>query len=260
MRISIFTQDERVYLPGSVATLVETMPEKITSIILSPPMSTHGGAIPGLVKHLPVFGVKGTLVMGWRTIFARIGPLLGLKPPGRKYWSIYEVGKKFDVPTFYVENVNSDEMNRILDAHPADILVSVSCPQILRAQLLRRFAHGGINVHSAPLPKYRGLMPGFWILQQDETETAVTVHDLAERLDNGEILLQETISVTKDDTWDSLIRKTKEAAGHALVKAIGQIEAGTVQRSPNRDEESTYFSFPTWSDARLFRRRGRRMF
>jgi methionyl-tRNA formyltransferase len=260
MQLSIFTQDERVYLPDSVATVVETMPEKISSIILSPPMSTHGGTIKGLLKHLPVFGFRGSLVMGWRTIIARIGPLLGLRPKGRRYWSIYEVGKKFEIPTFYVEKVNSDQMNRILDAHPADLLVSISCPQILRTKLLRRFSRGGINVHSAPLPKYRGLMPGFWILQNGENETAVTVHDLAERLDDGEILLQESIPVARDDTWDSLIQKTKAAAGHALVKAIGQIEAGTVVRRPNLDEESTYFSFPTWKDARLFRRHGRRMF
>ena len=260
MRVSIFTQDERVYLPSSVATVVETMPEKIASIILSPPMSTHWGAIKGLLKHLPVFGFRGTLVMGWRTILARIGPLLGLRPRGRSYWSIAEVGKKFGIPTFSVEKVNSDEMHRILDEHPADLLVSVSCPQILRAKILGRFSHGGINVHSAPLPKYRGLMPGFWILQNNEKETAVTVHDLAERLDNGDILLQESIPVDPEDTWDSLIQRTKAAAGHVLVKAIAQIEAGTVERRPNLDEESTYFSFPTRKDARLFRQRGRRMF
>jgi methionyl-tRNA formyltransferase len=263
MRIAIFTQDERIYLPGSIATVVEAMPEKVSSIVVSPPMSTHGGAIKGLLKHLPVFGLKGTLVMGWRTVMARIGPRLGLRPgapAGRRYWSIFEVGERFGIPTFEVDKVNSDEMHRILDEHPADLLVSVSCPQIVRGKLLKRFAHGGINVHSAPLPKYRGLMPGFWILQNDEKETAVTVHDLAERLDNGDILVQRPIEVTRDDTWDSLIGKTKQAAGHALVEAIGEIESGTAKRRPNRDEESTYFSFPTWKDARLFRKRGRRMF
>ena len=260
MKITIFTQDERAYLPISVATLVEAMPEKISSIILSPPMSTHGGPIKGLLKHLPVFGIKGTIVMGWRTIYARIGPLLGLRPPGRKFWSIYEVGQKAGIPTFYIDKLNSDEMHRLLDEYPSDLLVSVSCPQILPPKLLRRFKQGGINAHSAPLPRYRGLMPGFWILQNNETETAVTVHDLAEELDNGDILLQKKIDVTPDDTWDSLIKKTKEAAGHALVEATLQVEAGTVTRRPNLDEESTYFSFPTWKDARLFRARGRRMF
>lgn len=261
MRIAIFTQDDRVYLPASVGTVVEAMPEQISCIVLSPPMSTHGGAVKGLLRHLPVFGVQGTLRMGWRVIWARLGQKLGFKPPGgRQYWSIEDVGRSFGIPTFYVDKVNSQEMHEILDRHPSDLLVSVSCPQIIRGKLQRRFLHGGINVHSAPLPRYRGLMPAFWVLYHGEKETAVTVHDLAEKLDNGEILYQEPVAIEQGETWNSLLGKTKGAAGTALVKAIRQIEDGTVVRKPNRDEDSTYFSFPTWKEAREFRSRGLRMF
>ena len=76
MRVAIFTQDDRVYLPASVGTVVEAMSEQISCIVLSPPMSTHVGAVKGLLRHLPVFGVQGTLRMGWRVIWARIGPKL----------------------------------------------------------------------------------------------------------------------------------------------------------------------------------------
>lgn len=58
----------------------------------------------------------------------------------------------------------------------------------------------------------------------------------------------------------SLLGKTKVEAGEALVEVIGQIEKGTATRRPNRDEDSTYFSFATWKDAELFRSRGLRMF
>lgn len=261
MRIAIFTQDDRVYLPASVGTVVEAMPERISCIVLSPPMSTHGGSLKGLLRHLPVFGVQGTLRMGWRVIWARLGPKLGLAPPGgRPYWSIEDAGRSFGIPTFYVDKVNSPQMHEILDGHTADLLVSISCPQIIRGKLLRRFSQGGINVHSAPLPRYRGLMPAFWVLFHGEKETAVTVHDLAEKLDDGEILHQEPIAIEPGETWNSLLRKTKAAAGTALVEAIHRIESGTAVRKPNRDEDSTYFSFPSWQEAREFRSRGLRMF
>ena len=219
MKVAIFTQDERVYLPTSVGTVVEAMPNKISCIVLSPPMSTHGGALKGLLRHLPVFGIQGTLRMGFQVVWARLGPLLGMKPPApRRYWSIEEV------------------------------------------KMLRRFEDGAINVHSAPLPLYRGLMPAFWVLFHSEKDTAVTVHDLAEKLDNGDIIHQEAIAIDEGESWNSLLGKTKSAAGEALVKAIRQIEDGTVVRKPNRDEDSSYFSFPTWEDARTFRSRGLRMF
>lgn len=260
MKLIIFTQDDRAYLPVPIHTLVESMPESIAGIVLSPPMSTHGGKLAGLKRHLPVFGVKGTLIMGSRVIWSRIGPKLGFKPPGRDCWSIEDVGRKFGVPVHYVDDVNSAEMQAVLEQHPADLLVSVSCPQVLKPAVLKQFPQGGINVHSAPLPRYRGLMPAFWILYHQEKQTAVTVHDLAEKLDNGDILLQRPVEVAADETWDSLLQKTKSAAGYALVDAVKAIEAGTVERRPNIDEESTYFSFPTRQHAREFRARGLRMF
>jgi methionyl-tRNA formyltransferase len=261
LKVAIFTQDERVYLPTAVGTVVEAMPDQISCIVLSPPMSTHGGALKGLLRHLPVFGIQGTLRMGFQVVWARLGPLLGLRPPTpRRYWSIEEVGLKFDIPTFHIDKVNSQEMHDVLDSHPSSLLASVSCPQIIRPKMLRRFEDGAINVHSAPLPLYRGLMPAFWVLFHGEKDTAVTVHDLAEKLDNGDIIHQEPIAIDQGESWNSLLGKTKSAAGEALVKAIRQIDDGSVVRKPNRDEDSSYFSFPTWEDARTFRSRGLRMF
>ena len=260
MRVTIFTQDERVYLPIAIGILVEAMPEKVACLVFSPPMSTHGGVIRGLMKHLRVFGLRGTAVMGSRVIASYIGPRLGLRPRGRPYWSGFEVGEKFKIPTFTVDRVNSKKMHRILDDHPADLLVSVSCPRIIHPDTLRYFPRGGINVHSAPLPRYRGLMPTFWVLYHGESKTAVTVHLLAEKLDNGEILLQKWINIAPDETWHTLVTKTKTAAGHAMIEAIQRIEEGTISRRPNPDEESSYFGFPTRQDAETFRARGRRMF
>jgi len=260
LKIVVLTQDDRVYLPIPIGSLVGANPARVSCIILAPPMSTHGGRMKGLLKHLPVFGVHGTIRMGWRVIWSYIGPKLGLRPSGREYWSIEEVGKRLGVETFRVDKVNSKEMHAILDEHPADLLASVSCPQIVRPEILSRFTHGGINVHSAPLPRYRGLLPSFWVLHNGEQETAVTVHDLAEKLDNGDILVQQSIPIAKGETWNTLLLKTKVAAGEALITAVEAFENGTVTRTANRDEDSTYFSFPSWKDARSFRSRGLRMF
>ena len=101
-------------------------------------------------------------------------------------------------------------------------------------------------------------MPAFWALKNNETSTATTVHDLADKLDNGDILVQHSVDVDAQDTWDSLVRKTKAAGADALVEAINQIEAGTVERKPNLDKDATYFSFPTSQDRREFRQAGRR--
>ncbi len=119
---------------------------------------------------------------------------------------------------------------------------------------------GCINVHGAPLPKYRGMMPSFWALQNGENKTAVTVHDLEAKLDDGDILVQQEVEIAPDETWDSLVRKTKAQGAQALILAIKQIKEGTVHRKANREEDATYYSFPTAKDRKAFLQAGRRFF
>lgn len=260
MKFAIFTQDERVYLPIPIGIVADARPEDIACIVLCPPMSTHGGKWKGLRKHLAVFRLQGAFIMAWRIFAAKIFPLLGIRPSDRKYWTIAEIGKAHNVPTYHVPLLKSSQLQDILEKHPADLLISVSCPQIIRPDVLNHFKHGGVNVHSGDLPKYRGLMPTFWTLYHEEKQTGVTVHYLGDKLDNGEILLQKKLEVTDDDTWDSLILKTKTEAGSLLLEVIDQCAEGRIDPQPNPDDESTYFSFPTAEDARTFRARGKKMF
>lgn len=259
-RLVVFTQDERVYLPLSMEPLFDALAAQIECVVLSPPMSTHGGALKGLVKHLPVFGLKGTASMGARVIGAKLAPRLGLPPSGRQAWSIEELAERRGIPVHHVERVNSPAMHAVLERYRTDLLVSVSCPQIVKREVLERFRLGGINVHSSPLPRYRGLMPGFWVLYHDEPETAVTVHAMADKLDDGDILVQRPVPIWNTDSWHTLVTRTKRAAGSALVEAVRGLEADSLERRPNPVDESSYFSFPTWKHARDFRRRGKRMF
>ena len=147
-----------------------------------------------------------------------------------------------------------------MNIHKPDLLISISCPQIIGKKIRDRIAMGCINVHGAPLPKYRGMMPSFWALKNGECKTASTVHDLEAKLDDGDILVQQEVDITIDDTWDSLVRKTKTQAAQALILAIKQIKEGTVQRKPNREEDSTYYAFPTAKDRKAFIRAGKLFF
>ena len=259
-RIAIFTQDERIFLPIAVERLISEMPERIVYVALCSPMSTHGGWWKGLKRHLPVFGLRGTVTMAARIAMAKIGPLLVRRPQGKRHWSIADAAREYGIPVLRLGDVNAAESHEVMDRYDAQLLVSVSCPQILRKKTLDRFSHGAINVHSSPLPNYRGLMPAFWVLYHGESETAVTAHVLDSKIDNGDILLQRPVPIAADETWDSLVRKTKTVAGEVLVEVIRAIEAGTVVRRNNDDDEATYFSFPTKEDVREFRRRGKRMF
>lgn len=259
MKIVVFTQDERLFIPTSIEILADGLGSDLVCIVSAPPLSTFRNPVRALGLHVVLFGLRGTVVMASRIAYTRIARWLGRRPKNRRYWSLSEIGEREGIPTYRVDKVNSPAMHEILDRHPADLLVSVSCPQIIRPKVLNRFSKGGINVHSAPLPRYRGLLPSFWTLYHGERETAVTVHVLADKLDNGDILLQQSVPIEEGETWWSLVSKTKKAAGQAALEAVRRWEDGTLERRENPDSQSTYFSFPTVRDIRESRARGVRM-
>jgi methionyl-tRNA formyltransferase len=260
MKIIILTQEENLYLPTSFATVCREYPGDVVCIVSSPAMSTHGGAIKGFMKHFRLFGIKGTWIMGWRVIAAKLWAMLCKPTEDGPFFSIRQVADAFDVPYHYVSSVGGEPFLGLLEEYKPELLISISCPQVIGKKVRERIPMGCINVHGAPLPKYRGLMPAFWVLRNGETKTATSVHDLMAKLDDGEILLQKEVAITPEDTWDSLVTKTKAEGARALVEAIRRIREGTVERKPNREEDATYYSFPSAEDRKAFVKAGRRFF
>jgi methionyl-tRNA formyltransferase len=260
MKLLILTQNENLYLPQAFAKVCEAFRSEVACIVIAPAMSTHGGPVKGLLKHWTLFGTYGTLVLTRRVLWNKCRSRFESPSSLGPQHSIENVARAFQVQCFHVKKVNHPDFYQLIDRFQPDLLISISCPQVIGRRARQRFSLGAINVHGAPLPKYRGLMPAFWALRNQEPQTAVTVHDLADKLDNGQILVQKPVEITSDETWDSLVKKTKLAGAEALIDAIEQIRAGTVQRRPNRDEDATYFSFPTKADRQAFRAAGRRFF
>ncbi len=260
MRIIILAQEENLYLPQSFATVCREFPGEVVCIVSSPAMSTHGGPVKGFIKHFKLFGIKGTWIMGWRVILVKLKAKFSNPKNDGPFYSIKQVADTFNIPYHYVPKVKDQQFHDILDNYKPDLLISISCPQIIGKKIREKIPLGCINVHGAPLPKYRGLMPAFWVLRNNEKETATTVHDLAAMLDDGDIILQYRVDVEDNDTWDSLVHKTKSAGAKALIEAVKKIKAGNVERYPNHDSEATYFSFPTAEDRKVFLKAGRRFF
>lgn len=260
LKILLITQEENVYLPQSFGTVCRELGSEIAAIVSAPAMSTHGGRWKGIRKHLQVFRLSGTLGMASRIFFAKMRNLTARPNKQGPWYSIRHVAASFDIPYMKIPRINSPDFHKILDALTPDLLISISCPQIIPKSVRDRFPAGCINVHGAPLPKYRGLMPAFWMLLNNESEGAATVHILDEKLDDGDILRQVPVPITKNDTWESLVLKTKSAGARALIDVVHAIKQGELHRLPNRKEEATYFSFPTDRDAKQFYRNGRRFF
>lgn len=257
MRIAIVTQDEPFYLPAFLERIAQARSNDIVALVILKPFNEK---LQDTVRRAyNLYGPWDFLVFGFR--FARlkamnvVSSILPLGGP----WSAADVARRHGIPVYRPENINAPSFLTVLSQEiRPDIIVSVAASQIFKKDILALPPYGCINVHTAPLPRYRGMLPTFWVLLNGEKETAVTVHYMTATLDDGDIIRQEPVAISPDDTLDSLIRKTKRIGAEVLLQALEDIERGTVIRQPNDASQATYFSFPTREDAQRFRAQGRR--
>ena len=260
MRIAIFTQDDPFYLPALIERIVQARGADVRRIVILKPFNESLKRTASRV--LALYGPVDFVFQGLRFVKHRAAGWLARAMPAScsRPWSVENVARKYGVPVDRPGNVNDPAYLAYLkrDVQP-DVVLSVAASQIFRKPLLALPPLGCINVHTAPLPRYRGMLPNFWVLLNGESETAVTVHEMNEKLDDGPILMQQAVPIHPDDTLESLIRRTKQVAAEVVLKVLDQLEAGTAQRLPNDSAAATYFSFPTRADAMLFRQRGLRV-
>ena len=122
------------------------------------------------------------------------------KPQGRSGKLAFSAVKKRalelcpDIPLFQPEKASSPSFVKELVPFQADLFVVVAYGEIIKKNLLEMPRLGCINLHASLLPKYRGAAPMQFALLNGDKETGVTIMDMAEKMDAGDILVQETIS------------------------------------------------------------------
>ncbi len=155
------------------------------------------------------------------------------------YESLKEAARQLQLPVEQPEDVNSDEFIKKLDRIKPDLIVIVSYHPIIRKAILSGYKV--INAHGAPLPSYRGRAPINWAIINGEKETGVTVHEVNEDIDTGDIILQERIPISEDDAAIDVLKRSLECYPRLVSRAIGLIESGKAEKVPQDPFAGSYF-------------------
>ena len=121
-----------------------------------------------------------------------------------------------------------------------DLGVVVAYGKLIPSELLRVPRFGMINVHASLLPKYRGASPVHRAVMAGERETGVTIMQVVDRLDAGDMFAKTTRPIAPDETSDVVERDLAVLGADLLLHVIDDIEAGTAAREPQNDSLSTY--------------------
>ncbi len=97
---------------------------------------------------------------------------------------------------------------------------------------------GTFNLHASLLPAYRGAAPINWAIINGETETGVTTFFIDEKIDTGEIILQDSVAISETDTAGDLHDKLMETGSKLVVKTVKLIQKGNVKTTTQSVKEN----------------------
>jgi methionyl-tRNA formyltransferase len=146
-----------------------------------------------------------------------------LKEPATKAWA-----RARGVAVLQPEKVRDGRLAAELAATRPDVLCVAAYGRILGKDLLELAPLGAVNVHASLLPRYRGAAPIQWAIANGERETGVSIMQMDEGLDTGDVLLQRALAVEPEDTAETLAPRLSALGGEALAEALGLLARGEI--------------------------------
>jgi len=167
------------------------------------------------------------------------------QPPASKRWAL-ERGMALEQP----EKVKQGRLAAVLAQYAPDVAVVAAYGRILPADALAVPLHGCLNVHASLLPELRGAAPAQWAVARGYSRTGVTIMQMDEGLDTGDIRLQRPCEIASDETGESLLRKLSPLGAGALEEALQRLERKELLRLPQDHSRATLAPMLTREDGR----------
>ena len=168
------------------------------------------------------------------------------KPKGRgkslQMTPVKEAALAHGIPVYQPVKIREPENMEILKELAPEVIVVVAFGQIIPRAILELPKYGCINVHASLLPKYRGAAPIQWAVIDGEETSGVTIMQMDEGLDTGDMLLKGEIALDPQETGGSLFDRLSALGARLLVEALAQIEAGTIAREKQPQESPTAYA------------------
>lgn len=181
------------------------------------------------------------------------------RPAGRgratRAGPVKQIAQQHELPVEQPQSLKDPQIQERLTAYRPDVMVVAAYGLLLPAAVLTIPAHGCLNVHASLLPRWRGAAPIQRALAAGDSETGITIMQMDEGLDTGDMLLKISTPIDDTDTGGSLHDRLAKLGGEAIVQALEQLEAGALNPQPQDGHQATYApkldKSETWIDWQL---------
>ena len=177
------------------------------------------------------------------------------RPAGRgrkvKPSPVKQLALQHELPVLQPATLKSADAQQELAAFKADLMLVVAYGLILPAAVLKTPRLGCINVHASLLPRWRGAAPIQRAILAGDQQTGVTIMQMDEGLDTGDMLLVRTTPIHDDDTAQSLHDRLAQIGAEALVHSLQLLVEDKLQPQPQDDAQATYAAKLQKSEAQI---------
>jgi len=156
--------------------------------------------------------------------------------------AVKAVAQAADIPVFQPPTLKEPQAQNQLRALQADVLVVVAYGLLLPAQVLEATRLGCLNVHASVLPRWRGAAPIARAVEAGDSESGVTIMQMDEGLDTGDILAVERCKIEPTTTAASLHDSLAASGPKLLLQVLADLPAYQARRRPQPDDGVTYAS------------------
>ncbi len=205
-------------------------------------MGTPDFAVPVLEKLSNNFQIIGVITQPDRPS----GRGRKLVPPAVKVSA-----ESLNLEIFQPQDVNSKSSLELIKSWNPDLITVAAFGQILNPTLLALPHFGCLNVHASLLPRWRGASPINAAILENDPVSGVTIMKMAEGLDDGPILTQESTSIQPQETAGSLSDRLSVIGADLLVKTIPLYLSGDIQTQIQDQSKITYAHMLKRSDGVL---------
>lgn len=166
------------------------------------------------------------------------------KPVGRglkmQASPVKQLALQHGVPVFTPAKISVTEEIERIRAYQPDFLVVVAYGQILKLPVIEAAKFGTINIHSSLLPRWRGAAPIQWAILGGDQETGITTMMIAPKLDAGDMLLQEKISISVTDTATTVHDRLSELGATMILPTLRGLMDKSITPKKQDEGQVTY--------------------
>ncbi|MFV0496558.1 MAG: methionyl-tRNA formyltransferase [Candidatus Fimivivens sp.] len=150
------------------------------------------------------------------------------KPQGRHFVmtppAVKVLAQQHGIPVYQPQTFKDDQVQAQLATLNPELVVVAAYGKILPQAVLDIPAKGCINVHGSLLPKYRGAAPIQWAVINNEPIAGVTIMQMAQGLDTGDMLLKKETPIGENETAGALFARIAQLGAQALSEAIALLD------------------------------------